>query len=462
MSEELWRKSVRELATLIRDKEVSSREVIAAHLARIDAVNPKINAVTAVLADSAIAAADAADRASAHRGPLHGVPFSVKENIDCLGSATTLGVRALADAQPTADSPVVARMKHVGAIPIARTNLPELGLRISTDNPLRGRTNNPWDETRTAGGSSGGEAAALATGMSPLGFGNDLGGSLRNPAYCCGITSLKPTTGRIPWALSLPPNDQPISYRLMVAEGPMARSVADLKFVLAFLAGRDIRDPMSVTVPLEGAQIEEPKAALVTDVPGVSLPQSSVDAIRHAGRILTDKGWSVHETAPPELALVHEVWGHLLARDIEELVPRLTPLISSGAAKLLHALVDAFPASTMSHVQLHTERDRLCRAWSQFFTNYPIVIGPTWTDVPFLHDADFDADGGATTVDRLRFITPGNVLGIPAVPVPMGIADGLPTGVQIYADKWREDLCLEAAEILENAVGRLCPIDPVW
>ena len=231
----LYERTALELAALIRSKEVSSREVVQAHLDRISAVNGHVNAVTVVLAESALKAADAADAREA-AGPLHGVPFTIKENIDCVGSATTNGVPALADAHPTMDAPVVARMKAAGAIPIGRTNLPEMGLRLSTDNPLRGRTLNPWHTELTAGGSSGGEAAALATGMTPFGLGNDIGGSLRNPAYCCGITSLKPTQGRIPHAGSMEPLDAGIAVQAMLVEGPMTRSVADLRMGLSILA----------------------------------------------------------------------------------------------------------------------------------------------------------------------------------------------------------------------------------
>ena len=185
------------LATLIRSRQVSSREVVEAHLDRIEDVNATVNAVTVTLADDALAAADEADRVQG-TGAFHGVPFTIKENIDCTGSPTTQGVPALADRG--ASDRRADRRTHEGSRrdPARRTNLPEFGLRISTDNPLRGRTNNPWHLERTAGGSSGGEGAALATGMSPFGLGNDIGGSVRNPAFCCGITSLKPTPGRLP------------------------------------------------------------------------------------------------------------------------------------------------------------------------------------------------------------------------------------------------------------------------
>ncbi len=188
---ELWRRSAMDLAQLIASRQVSSTEVVDAHLARIEAVNPKLNAVVRVLAEAAQAQAVAADRkvaAGEALGPLHGVPITVKENIDLAGLPTTNGVVPLAQATAPVDAPVVERMRASGAIPIARTNLPDFGMRVQTDSALHGLTRNPWNATRTAAGSSGGEAAALATGMSPLGLGNDIGGSLRNPASACGIT----------------------------------------------------------------------------------------------------------------------------------------------------------------------------------------------------------------------------------------------------------------------------------
>ena len=333
MSNELWRRSATELAELIRKKGVSSREVVESHLNRIEAVNPAVNAVTRVLADSALDAADQAD-ASPALGPLHGVPFTIKENIDCVGSPTTHGVPAMADAMPSQDAPVVERMKLAGAIPLARTNLPEFGLRIHTDNPLHGLTRNPWDSMRTAGGSSGGEGVALATGMSPIGLGNDIGGSLRNPAFCSGITSIKATTGRIPWASSIEPISQSIAYSLMVAEGPMARSVKDIKLALEFLSGRDVRDPTSVTALLEGTAPENRNVALVTEIEGIKMPPAFVAAIRRAGEILEAGGWHVEECLPPELARVNEVWAQLLTRDVEETLSSISPMMTEGAVGL--------------------------------------------------------------------------------------------------------------------------------
>jgi len=461
MSEELWSQSATALAAMIRSKDVSSVEVVESHLRRIEAVNPVVNAITTVLADSALEAAKKAD-ATPGTGPLHGVPFTVKENIDCVGSATTQGIAALAEAMPPRDAPVVERMKKAGAIPIARTNLPEFGLRISTDNPLRGRTLNPWDPTRVAGGSSGGEGSALASGMSPIGLGNDIGGSVRSPAFCCGVIGLKPTTGRIPHASSLPPEDAGLSSQIMLVEGPMARHVKDVRLGFEILSGRDIRDPVSVDAPLHGSEATNRKVALVTEVPGVELPEATVQAIRSAGAIMESQGWKVEEVSPPELSRVTEVWAQILTMDISVTSELIGPLMAPGSFDMLRELIGKYRPEELMLPVVHAERDRLSRLWSHFFVDYPIVVGPTWTDIPFLHDEDIQPGSGVDlTIDRIRFITPANVLGIPALALPMGVSNGLPIGVQIYADRWREDLCLLGAETIEAEVGQICPIDPI-
>ena len=217
---------------MIADRSVSSTEVVQAHLQRIDDVNPSLNAIVRRMDDSALELAARADSdlvAGRIHGPLHGVPFTVKENIDVAGTPTTNALVALAEAMAHRDAPVVERMRAAGGIPIGRTNLPEMGLRIHTDSALHGLTRNPWNSTRTAGGSSGGEASALASGMSPIGLGNDIGGSLRNPAHCCGVASIKPTAGVIPWATDIPPTSLGLASQLMLVEGVLARRVADVR-----------------------------------------------------------------------------------------------------------------------------------------------------------------------------------------------------------------------------------------
>ena len=266
------RMSALELAHAIRSKAASSEEVVAAHLHRIAALNPSINAVTVVLEEEALEAAKKADAAVA-RGmelpPLHGVPFTIKENIDVVGTPTTQGAKASANSYPSRDAPVVERLKAAGAIPIGRTNMPTYGVGWVCESELRGATRNPWDATRTPGASSGGEAAALATGMSPLGLGNDGFGSLRWPVQCCGVASLRPTLGRIPHATTVDLIDMPVCGQLLEVEGPMARRVADLETAFELLAGPTWRDPWTVPVPLRGPEIAKPiRVALVVDPAG--------------------------------------------------------------------------------------------------------------------------------------------------------------------------------------------------
>ena len=429
--DELCRLSATELAVLIASGDVSSREVVVAHLARIDEVNGHVNAVTVVLRESALAAADAADTADrgAVRGPFHGVPFTVKENIDCVGSATTQGVPGLAWAMPSRDAPVVARMKAAGAIVLGRTNLPEFGLRLSTDNPFRGSTLNPWNPCLTPGGSSGGDAAALATGMTPFGLGERLGGSLRNPAYCCGVAALKPTLGRIPRAGSIPPLDWGMATQAMAVEGPMARSVADLRLGLSVLAGRDIRDPRSVDAPLQGPGPVVRRAALVTRIPGVEIPPETVAAIQRAGGILAGCGWEVESAEPPELDLVTETWLDLFSTDFSTLMPRIRTMISRPVYDYVMELCRMSDARDKPNSQIHATRSRLTRLWSMFFSLHPVVIGPTWTQLPWRVNADLQPGAGVQLVlDTVRFITPGNVLGLPSVALPTGWRTVCPRG----------------------------------
>lgn len=447
---ELHARTAGALATAIRAGEVSSREVVDAHLARIDAINPALNALTVVLATAARMAADAADRAraaGARLGSLHGVPFTVKGNIDCLGTPTTHGVRALAAAMPYLDAPAVARLKAAGGIPIGRGNLSELGLRLDTDNPLYGRTRNPWDARVTAGGSSGGDAVAVATGMTPLGLGTDIGGSLRVPAVCCGVATCKPTTGRIAHASSLPPEDLGAAGQLMLAPGPIARRVADLRLGLTILAGRDARDPRSADVPLQGAPVAR-RAALVTRDP----------AVARAGTLLAAAGWEVEEAEPPELDRVGELWHKLIATDLAAVMPFNEPLVSPALHAYVMRLCQAARATEVSNNRLHEERSRLQRAWSGFFAEYAVAVMPTLDGPPWPIDADLDPQHGIAMLARAtRFVLPGNALGLPVLALPVG--EGRPPpGIQIYADLWREDLCLEAGEIIEAGAPAPAPI----
>src|ERR1700741_396588 len=332
---EIWQHSAIELADLIAKRRLSSLEVVNAHLARIDAVNPALNAVVRVLADDARAAAVSADRrlaAGEAVGPLHGVPFTVKENIDMAGLPTTWGVPALAKGGGPADAPVVERMRAAGAIPIGRTNLPDMALRVHTQSSLHGLTRNPWHPGRTAGGSSGGEASALATGMSPLGLGNDIGGSLRNPANACGIASIRPSFGRVPDAGHVPTEDHLLAVQLMNVQGPMARRVADVRLGLRVLMGAHPRDPWSIDAPFERPAVARPiRVPFVAEPPGGSTYKSWAESVWRAAKALADAGYIVEEACPPRYEDAIGCWARLITGDFRAVLEQLSPLMGPDA-----------------------------------------------------------------------------------------------------------------------------------
>lgn len=467
----LWQHPAHRLAALIASREVSSREVVEAHLARIEEVNPRLNALVRVLAPEARSAADAADRKVAAReplGPLHGVPITVKANIDQAGVPTTWGVPALANAVPPLDAPVVQRMRAAGAIPIGRTNLPDMALRVHTDSSLYGLTRNPWSFRHTAGGSSGGEAAALASGMSPLGLGNDIGGSLRNPASACGIASIRPSAGRVPDAGVIPAEEHLLAVQLMNVQGPMARTVADVRIALGLIAGADPRDPWSITAPLEGAPLPRPiRVAMVPSPPGGSCDPVVAQAVRRAGAALAAAGYEVVETCPPRYEEAVAAWARLIIGDFSVLLPQLLPLLGAGGRAYVEAAAGSVPplGSAAALSELMLLRDGIARAWSRFLAEYPLILTPTWTQLPFEHG--FDAatpQGSAATMELTRPVVPANLLGLPSacVPASRDAASGLPIGVLLTGNRFREDTCLDAAEIVESACGFSTPIDPVW
>jgi len=467
---ELWRKSAGELAGLIGGKEISSTEVVEAHLARIEAVNPGLNAVVRVLASEARAAALEADRKTAAGGPLgplHGVPFTVKENIDMAGLPTTWGVPALARAMVPLDAPVVERMRAAGAIPIGRTNLPDMALRVHTDSSLHGLTRNPWNRSRTAGGSSGGEAVALATGMSPIGLGNDIGGSLRNPANACGIASIRPSAGRVPDAGFVPAEDRLLAVQLMNVQGPMARRVADVRLALQVLMGAHPRDPWSIDAPLAGPALAGPiRVAVLAAPPGGSVDPAVSRVVRQAADALSNAGYDVVEACPPRYEEAVAVWARFILGDYASVLAQLMPLLGTGGAAFLTAANRAVPplADTAAMSQMFAARDGIARAWSQFLAQHPLLLTPTWTQLPFEHG--FDAatpEGAAATIEMIRPVVPANVLGLPSACVPAGRdeATGLPVGVLLTGRRFREDLCLDAAEAVEARLGLATPIDPV-
>lgn len=461
---DLWCKGAVELAAGIASGSYSSTEVVESHLSRIADVNPVINAVVTKMDESALAlAADIDTRIAAGEklGPLAGVPITIKENIDVAGMATTQGLPALAEAVAATNSPIVDRVLTAGAVPIGRTNLPEMGLRLHTDNALHGLTKNPWNLGRTTGGSSGGEAAALATGMSPIGLGNDIGGSLRNPANCCGVASIKPTQGVVPHAVTIPFEDEPISFQQMLADGPMARRVADVRMGLEVLQGVHPRDPNSMTAHF--STIDRPlRIAVMANPPGGDTDSRIAGIVHNAGAALEAAGCEVVEIDPPSFEEVIALWGTLLNNDVSLALPLLQPMLSPDAVTFLDDFKAEREESTLeTYAEALTQRMTLARQWAAFFGEHDMVLSPTWTELTYEHGWDVAEPGRAVaTMQQARCVMPGNALGLPSACVPAGTAEGLPVGVLLTGGRFTDYLCLDAAEMIEAALGLDTPIDP--
>ncbi|HXQ11653.1 MAG TPA: amidase [Caulobacteraceae bacterium] len=466
---ELWRLSAGELARKIAAKEVSSVEVIEAHLLRIEAVNPGLNAIVRLLAHEARAEARAADLRIAEGGPfgpLHGVPMTVKENIDMAGLPSTWGVRPLAGAVVPLDAPVVERMRAAGAIPIGRTNLPDMALRVHTDSSLHGLTRNPWNADRTCGGSSGGEAVALATGMSPIGLGNDIGGSLRNPANACGIASIRPSFGRVPDAGLVPVADRLLAVQLMAVQGPMARRVADVRLGLQVLMGAHPRDPWSIDAPFDGPPLTRPiRVAVAAEPPGGPVDQAVAAAVRRAADALADAGYDVVEACPPRYEEAVAVWARFIIGDYASVLDQLAPMMGADALAFFGAAnASVSPLANAADMsRLLAQRDGVARDWSLFLAEHPLILTPTWATLPF--EVGFDVaspESALATLELMRPVTPANLLGLPSACVPAGRdeATNLPIGVLVTGARLRDDLCLDAAETIEARLGLETPIDP--
>jgi amidase len=454
------------LAEAIRSRQASSQEVVEAHLRRIEAVNPAVNAVTVVLGEQALEAAKAADRVVAGGGDLprlHGVPFTVKENIDVAGTPTTLGLKALAAAYPRQDAPAVERLKTAGAIPIGRTNLATFTVRWHCDSELYGPTVNPWDRSRTPGASSGGDAAALATGMTALGIGSDGLGSLRWPAQCCGVSTLKPTLGRIPDATTAGPDLAAIGIQLTAVVGPMARRVADLQAAFEVMAGPTWRDPWTVPAPLRGPEPAKPvRVALVVDPAGQGTAEQVQDGVRKAARALADAGYVVDEIEPPSIGEAAKALLVMLSTPgMRAVWQTFSPMLPADTRQFMSSFFEvASGPDAVTAAQAFVTRHCLLRAWGEFQQTHPLIVAPIFTDVPFEAGADLGTGRVAETIRGMRMAMAVNALGLPAVALPVGIGNGLPQAVQVIGPRYREDLCIDAAAAVEDRVGIITPIDP--
>ena len=456
----IWQMSAVETAAETRSGRLSCAEVMEAHCERFEAVNPGLNAVTVDLRDRAIEAARARDealRGGAPAGPLHGVPVTIKENVDQAGEATPNGVAGLAGVIAPDDSPVARNLERAGAVIIGRTNTPEYSFRAFTDNPLRGLTRNPWSpEGVTCGGSSGGAAASVAAGVGAVAHGNDIGGSLRIPAYCCGCATVRPTLGRVPAYNPSQAEERALLMQMMSVQGPIAREARDVRLALAAMAGADPRDPLWVPAPLEGPPLPRPIRVAVAECDTHPAVRAAID--RAAG-LLADAGYAVEAVEPPEVERAKEVWFRIVFADfrvtMEDSVRRLGSPEINEVVDAYFAMAGGAP-SLDAYVRDLAERNRLLRAWSLFLEEYPLVLAPVSTEPPFPVNDDLAGPARVRELfDSLRYTSAMNLLGLPSAGVPTGLHDGAPIGVQIVGRRYREDVCLDAAEAIERSVGVL-------
>jgi amidase len=426
--DELTYASATALARAIRAGKVSSEEVVEADLRRIEAVNPRLNAVVQLAADSARAQAREADASLARgevKGPLHGVPFTVKDWLETDGLVCAGGFVERADFVPKRDATVVARMRVAGAVLLGKTNalLMDPTGGGAADNPVYGRTNNPYDLTRTPGYSSGGEAAIIAAGGSPLGLGSDSGGSIRMPAHCCGIAGLRPTTGRVPSTGHFPPIGALSDPRTQI--GPMARFVEDLALALPVISGVDWRDSGVVPMPLmdpAAVDIAGLRAAVYTD-DGIALPTpETIEAVTAAAGVLSDAGLIVEEARPRRVEETYEI-----------------TLAYWRRSRLTGAEVD----------RSLFEWDRFRRAMLSFMESHDAILCPVCERPAMPHDAT-----GDRAARDISYTLTYSLTGWPCVVVRAGTSpEGLPIGVQIVARPWREDVALAVAQHIEKALG---------
>jgi amidase len=455
----IWRWSATRLAGLVRERRVSATEATRAALDRLDAVNPGLVAVVDHRPEAALARAaelDAALAGGADPGPLAGVPVTVKVNIDQVGFATTNGTRLQRDLVATENSPVVDNLLRAGAVIVGRTNTPAFSYRWFTGNRLHGTTVNPRNAALTPGGSSGGAAAAVAAGIGHVAHGTDIAGSIRYPAYACGVHGLRPGLGRVP-AFNPSGPERRIGGQLMSVSGPLARHVADLRLVLGVLAGADPRDPWWTPAPLAGPPVPR-RVALCVRPDGLDTHPAVERALREAAARLVHDGWAVDELdgLPPLRELCRDQVALWMGDGYAGLVAAAEEDGDEGALVALRGQAAAAAVTTGEDLSaVLVRRATAARRWRLFLAEHPVVLLPVSAEPPFPTDLDLAGPEGYARVweAQIPMVAPPFV-GLPGVVVSTGTTDGphgpTPIGVQLLADRFREDLCLDAAGSIER------------
>ena len=459
------------MAQAIRDRTVSAVDVASSCLERIYSVNDALNALVEVSHEEALEAARVADAmvaAGQALGPLHGVPTAIKINTDQAGHATSDGIVAMADAIAPEDSPPTRRLREAGAIFVGRSNSPAFAYRWFADNDLHGRTLNPWDSARTPGGSSGGAASAVASGMVAIGQGNDIGGSIRHPAYACGVAGIRPTVGRVAGRGGRPHLDVPASVQLMAVQGPIARTVDDLRLALAAMSGYDAKDAVSVPGAPAAAPPRRPLKVGVVASNGVSSPVPAVaSALRTAASWLADAAYDVEEVELPLLDEAYRLWWLLALEDFRLLLPRVEQTADDGmkAAAAAYYEVAAewwgVKPTLEDYINGYARRGTLIAQLQAIMEEHPILLLPVSAEQAFEQGADTAGVARVRELIAAQYSMMGlALLGFPGLAVPTGVENGLPVGVQLIGRRFDEPTLLDAGNAIEARAGRLTPIDP--
>lgn len=461
---ELVYESATRLAGLVRNKEVSPVELVEAVILRIEETNPSLNAYVTTVFDRARDEARDAEESLARGeggGPLHGVPISIKDSIDTAGIRSVGGTRLRESFVPDAEAPVVGRLRRAGAIVLGKTNVPECSMDFRCENPVFGRTNNPWNLTRVPGGSSGGEAAAIAAGCSTAGVGSDLAGSIRVPSHFCGIVGLKPTPGRVPAAGHFPPSIGP--FAIGASFGPLARRVEDLNLLFTVLAGFDPDDPASVPVPVRdwtAIDVQGLRVMWYGDDGVVPTTRETKAAVERAAHALAARGLEVEERRPEGIARAFDLWQAWLGQGG---LPGVVKMYD-GKEQLMGPLIKGLKRRTETEnptlagfLSAWFSRDGLRRSLLNEMATCPIVLAPVTSMPAFEHEhkGAFKIDG--QEVEYLKAFSYSmlfNLVGLPAAVVPCGrSAEGLPIGVQVAGRPFEDETVLAAARLLEEALG---------
>lgn len=448
---DLIEQSLGTMARLIREREVSPVEIAQAHLERISTLNPALNAIVTLAPDVLERAkeAEAVIMSGDQVGSLHGVPVTIKDTIETAGLRSTSGSVIRQDYVPETDAPAVARLKAAGAIVLGKTNAAEMAMDYTADNPVFGRTTHPLNPELTPGGSSGGEAVAIATCMSPGGIGSDLAGSVRIPAHFCGICGLKPTTGRVPRELQFPPSIGP--YSLGAVIGPMARTAGDLRALFHALVN-DVNIPGEIS--LKGTRF-----AWYADDGIAPVTKETARAVATVAAALTDAGLVGEERRPPHVERGNELWLKMFSRaSVVQLRKVYKGRENEGGSFVSWRLstADNTPPPTLDeYIANWMERDRLREELLEWMKTIPLVIAPVGSTPAYPHDTLKVTVGDAAfgTFRAFSYAQTFNVFDLPVVTVPAGKSnEGLPIGVQIAGPPFAEEMVLQAAEIIEDAL----------